>query len=230
MRVLHPPAPDETTHQADLDELYGMARPLLPDRPWVGVCMIVSLDGSTSVDGRSGGLGDEGDHAVFAALRRAADVILVGSATAAAEHYRPPQRPGQRIGVVSRTGRVDLGTELFASGRGFLVMPEDGPPVQGVDVVRAGHGDVDFAVALAHIGAGPGRPRFVQVEGGPTVNGALLDAGCVDELNLSIAPLLVGGAGVRLVQGARESRAALELAHTLADDDGYLFTRWVRPS
>ena len=103
VRVLHPRPLGDAAPPADLDEWYGMDRPLLAGRPWVGVCMIVSLDGSTSVGGRSGGLGKEGDHAVFAALRRAADVILVGSTTAAAEQYGPPKRPGQRVGVVTRT-------------------------------------------------------------------------------------------------------------------------------
>jgi riboflavin biosynthesis pyrimidine reductase len=191
--------------------------------------MISSLDGSTVRDGLSGGLGNDGDRAVFAALRRAAGAILVGAATARAEGYRAPKRRGQRIGVVTASGSVDTSTDLFPSGAGFLVMPEDGPdPPDGVEVVRAGHGRVDVVLALGRLAEVMEPPTFVQVEGGPRLNASLLDASCIDELNLSIAPVLVGGAGTRVVTSAAEATHRLEPAHVLTDDDGYLFSRWVR--
>ena len=91
---------------ADLTALYGdVSRPAVDGRPWVGLSMIASLDGATAVSGLSGGLGNDNDRAVFSLLRSVADVILVGAATAEAEGYRPTSRPGQRIGVVSRSGR-----------------------------------------------------------------------------------------------------------------------------
>ena len=43
--------------------------------------------------------------------------------------------PWQRIGVVSSSGRVDTATELFTSGCGFLVVPEDGFPHSAGDRV-----------------------------------------------------------------------------------------------
>jgi riboflavin biosynthesis pyrimidine reductase len=212
-----------------LDRWYGATRPAPAGRPWVGIGMIAALDGSTAVEGRSGGLGNDGDRAVFAALRRAADVIVVGAATVAAEGYGVPTRKDLRIGVVTASGRVDVDTELFRSGTGFLVMPEDGPPSPPrVDTVRAGRGALDLAVAVSRLGEVTEQPRFVLAEGGPTLNGALLDAGCVDELDLTIAPFLVGGASKRLVHGARPVPIGFELVHVLTDGDGYLFTRWVR--
>ncbi len=192
--------------------------------------MIASLDGSTAVDGRSGGLGNDGDRAVFAALRRAADVVVVGATTVRAERYRAPQRIDQRIGVVTSTGDVDLSVELFTSGAGFLIMPEDGPTplTRSIDVVRAGLGRADLAGALARLDDIMTPPTFVQAEGGPRLNGSLLEAGCVDELNLSLAPLLAGGACSRVIAGAHETVAPLAPVHVLVDDDGYLFTRWIR--
>jgi len=225
VRQLFPIAGDAV----DLDRLYGAERPVRDGRPWVGVCMIATLDGSTVLDGLSGGLGNAGDRAVFSALRRAADVVLVGAATAAAERYRPARRAGQRIGVITRSGRIDTSTELFTSGSGFVIAPDDAPDLD-VETVRAGHGGVDVAAALAQIGAWPSAPRFVSVEGGPTVNALFLDAGCVDELDLTIAPLLVGGDGARLIKGAAPHRDGYEPTHVLVDDDGYLFTRWTRSS
>jgi riboflavin biosynthesis pyrimidine reductase len=71
-------------------------------------------------------------------------------------------------------------------------------------------------------------PTFVQVEGGARLNASMLDADCVDELNLSLAPMVVGGDGNRLVVGSAETDRRFEPAHLIADDDGYLFSRWVR--
>ena len=223
------PAEFKGSDAAVLDRLYGTPRPTREHRPWVGLCMIASLDGSTARNGVSGGLGNDGDRAVFSALRRAADAILVGAATARAERYRAPRREGQRIGVVTSTGSVDRATDLFPSGAGFLVMPDDGPPApNGIEVLRAGVGKVDVGLAVRRLDEVMDPPAFVQVEGGPRLNASLLDADCVDELNLSFAPMLVGGDGNRLIAGAAETDHRFEPAHLIADDDGYLFTRWVR--
>lgn len=213
--------------EVDVDELYGLERTRLDDRPWVGICMITSLDGTTVVDGRSGGLGNRTDVNVLGALRRAADAVLVGASTVRAEGYGPPKQPSLRIGVVTSRG-VDTDTELFATGSGFLVMPEDGPVApSGVDVVRAGTGRVDLALAVRRLEGVMAAPTFVQCEGGSSLNGALLASGCVDELDLTISPVLAGGSGPRVTSGAAPTFERFDLAH-LATDEGYLYGRWVR--
>jgi riboflavin biosynthesis pyrimidine reductase len=224
IRVIHP-SPGEVS----VDELYGVDRPRLDDRPWVGICMIASLDGTTVVDGRSGRLGNQTDGHVLGALRRAADAVLVGASTVRAEGYGPPQRSSLRIGVVTSQG-VDTDTELFRSGSGFLVMPEDGPADtdRSIDVVRAGRGRVDLALAVRRLADVMARPAFVQCEGGSHLNGALLASGCVDELDLTISPVLAGGDGPRVTTGAIPTFERFDLAH-LATEDGYLYGRWVRP-
>jgi riboflavin biosynthesis pyrimidine reductase len=224
----------EPAAEVSPDDLYGFARTPLEDRPWVGVCMVASLDGSTVVDGRSKGLSNSTDSAVLACLRRAADVILVGAATVRQEQYGPPRTTGQRLGVVTTRGDVDTGSELFTTGAGFLVMPEDGPPAPRsatgapIDVVRAGRGRVDPAGALRRLGDVIGRARFVHVEGGPHLNASLLDADCVDELDLTVSPLLVGGDGARVVAGGAPTALGFELAHLAIDEESFAFTRWVR--
>ena len=221
--------PADESIEADLEALYGESRPTVTGRPWVGICMISGLDGSTAVGGVSGGLGNDNDRVVFGVLRATADVILVGARTAAEESYKPTSKPGQRIGVVTGSGQVDTSTDLFTSGCGFLVLPENGPKTPpGIDAVRAGVGVVDLATALRRLTDLVPTARFVQAEGGPRLNGALVDAGCVDELDLTIAPVLVGGDSGRIVAGAGESLRSLRLAHVLTDPDGYLFTRWLR--
>ena len=231
VRVVHPgPVAD-----VELDALYGVARARVGDRPWVGVCMIAALDGTTVVDGASGALGNDTDRAVFAALRRAADVVIVGAGTVRAEGYGPPRKPGQRIGVVTSTASVEPATELFTSGAGFLILPDDGPPAPvgpagAIDVVRAGRGRVDLADALRRLDNLIDPPTFVQCEGGATLNGALLAAGCVDELDLTLAPVMAGGDGPRLAVGAPPAFERFVLAHVGVDEESYVFTRWTRPS
>jgi riboflavin biosynthesis pyrimidine reductase len=183
--------------------------------------MVASLDGSTVVDARSAALSNPIDAEVLHTLRELADLLLVGAATVRVEGYGPPRKPGQRVGVVSRTGAVDLDTPLFTSGAGFLVLPHDAPPMP-VDTVRGGQGEIDFAEVLGQLDA-----DYVQAEGGATLNAALATQDVLDELDLTIAPLLVGGDGPRLVQGAAPISRTMTLAH-LAEDDGYLFSRWVR--
>ena len=192
-------------------------------RPWLMVNMIASVDGATTVDGLSGGLGGPGDRAVFAVVRGLADVVLVGAATARAEGYGPPKRPGQRVAVVSRSGRLDWDSDLFTSGAGLAVLPEDGPAVP-VPAVRAGVGGVDLGAALSQL-----EGDVVLAEGGPTLNAELAAAGLVDELFLTMAPLLVGGEAKRILAGPPAQEPRLAVAHVL-EDDGYLFFRYLRQS
>lgn len=190
-------------------------------RPWVMVNMIASADGATALDGRSGGLGGPGDRAVFAVLRSLADVILVGASTVRAEGYRPPKKPGQRVAVVSRTGDLDWESELFAGGAGLAVLPEDGPIVP-VPAIRAGRGGVDLARALPLLAG-----NVVLAEGGPTLNGDLAGAGLIDELCLTVAPVLVGGQAKRILSGPPVTAPPMDLVQVL-EEDGYVFFRYLR--
>lgn len=217
MRRLHPnPAEAVTIH-----ECYDVARPPHRDRPWVMLCMVSGLDGSTTVGATSRGLSSSTDQQVLLTLRTFADVILVGANTARWEGYGPPRGAHQRVAVVSRTGDFDFSLPIWQSGRAVLLMPEGAPDVP-VPSVRAGHGHVDLAAALGRLGA-----SVVQAEGGPTLNGLLAEADLVDELNLTISPQLTGGDGPRAVIGAPELPRLMRLAHVL-EEDGFLFTRYVR--
>jgi riboflavin biosynthesis pyrimidine reductase len=219
-RVFPEPATDLT-----VDESTAPLAPSL-DRPWVGLTMIASLDGSIALDGRSGGLGNDTDRQLLSAFRRRADVVLVGASTIRIEGYGAPRRPDLRVGVVSRSGRVDTSTPLFTSGAGFLIVPDDAPPTS-VDTLRAGVGDVDLAAAVRRLGEVTGEARHVQAEGGASLNAALLAADVLDEIDLTISPRCVGGDGRRLVAGPEIDRR-FELAQLCLDDDGYVFTRWLR--
>ena len=228
MRLIHP----EVREEVAIEEAYGSMLGARRDRPWVAMCMIASLDGSTVVDGRSGPLGNETDAAVLRQLRAAADVIVVGARTAAHENYGPPRKAGQRIGVVTASGRVDLARPLFTSGAGFVVTA-DATPIGTAgtdlpDIVRAGTDGVDLGRAFSAVDELCGRPDALLVEGGPTLNGALLDAGLVDELDLTTSSHAVGGDGPRLATGADDTEQRFELAQLAIDTDSFLFARWRR--
>jgi riboflavin biosynthesis pyrimidine reductase len=217
MRRLFPQPADHVT----LRECYDVARPRPIDRPWVSLCMVSSLDGSTVVERNSRGLSNPADQQLLLTLRSFADVILVGAGTVRAEGYGPPRQAGQRIGIVSRTGAFDYNTPLFTSGAAFMVLPQDAPEVP-VPSVRAGVGALDLAGVLAQLDA-----QVVQAEGGATLNGMLAGIDCIDELNLSISPQLSGGDGPRLTSAAPALAHRMQLAHVL-EDDSFLFTRYLR--
>jgi len=204
-------------------------------RPWLLVNMIASIDGATTVDGRSGGLGGEGDKRVFAAIRKAADVILVAAGTVRAEGYGPASS-GARIAVVSSRLDLDPSLRLFADAtegnRPWLITTSSADPA-GLrdfvdDVIVAGDDQVDVVRALTELrlrGA-----RVVLCEGGPSLNGQLVAAGLIDELCLTVAPLLASGESARITHGP-PAVPPVELAlDRILEDDGYLFLRYVRSS
>jgi riboflavin biosynthesis pyrimidine reductase len=232
--------------EPDLAALY--AYPAGLNRAWVRANMIESADGAAAVDGLSGGLSGPGDRDVFGVLRALADVILVGAGTARLENYRParvrPALAGLRAGrpaappIAVLSGRLDLSLDgaLFtgvAAGARTIVLtsgaaPEDrrAAAAAHADVIVAGERQVDLAAALAALAARG--HRRILAEGGPQLLGQLAAAGLIDELCVTVSPVLAGGPAGRIVQWppGRDGRARLELAHVLADDS-YLFCRYL---
>lgn len=217
MRRLFPNPADDVS----LLECLTAPRPRPAHRPWVEMCMVSSLDGSTVVNRNSRALSNPTDQQLLITLRSLVDVVLVGAATVRAEGYGPPRRPDLRIAVVSRTADFDFSLPLFTSGRALLVLPTDAPEVP-VPSIRAGVGSVDIAAAVAQIDA-----DVVHVEGGASLNALLADADLIDELNLTLSPQIVGGNGARVTAGAADLGHSMRLEHVL-EDDGFLFTRYTR--
>jgi riboflavin biosynthesis pyrimidine reductase len=179
--------------------------------PYTLVNFISSLDGRSSVEGRSGALGDDGDKAVFRALRRAADAVLVGTGTLAVERYgrivADPQARERRqacglpseplVCTLTRSGSLPLDIPLFAEPEAEVVVfsgqEVDLTGVRArVEVVRLEPGELKFATALHYLRTERG-VRTLLCEGGPRVFATLLRESLVDELFLSLAPKLAGG-------------------------------------
>jgi riboflavin biosynthesis pyrimidine reductase len=151
--------------------------------------------------------------------------VLVGAGTARDEDYGPPRREGLRIAIVTKSLRLDWDSELLQSGRAIVVTAETAGVVpDGIPVVRAGHDEVDLALAVQRLGALGA--RIVMAEGGPSLNGTLVAEGLVDELCLTVSPHLVAGSSSRVAHGNLAALTRLSLAHVL-EEDGWLFLRYV---
>jgi riboflavin-specific deaminase-like protein len=217
------------------------------DRPFVFVNMIATADGRAARDGRSATIGGGADLELLLELRAKADAVLIGTGTLRAEGYdrlvkRAERRARRRAAglaedplavIVSRRFDVPWEAGLFqAPEQPVLVYthadagepPEVPAPVEVVRLEVAGLTEV-----LADL-----RARGVRAllnEGGPTLHGALWAAGVVDELFLTIAPLVTGDADEpNIVEGGRLPGAA-ELELVSVDRVGSeLFLRYGRAS
>jgi riboflavin biosynthesis pyrimidine reductase len=239
---------------AALAALYNYPDLGAPPARWLRANMVASLDGAATVEGRSGGLSNEADQQVFALLRAHADVLLVGAGTARAEGYGPvrPESEGLRwawlrdgrppsppIAVVTRGLDLDLGGALLTGApphaRTIVITTESALPdrraaaARNAEVIVAGEASVDLMAAVDSL-AERGYQR-ISCEGGPHLLAQLADAGLLDELCLTISPLLAGPEAGRIVTGGLPmpggATLPLTLVHAL-EDEGYLLCRYVR--
>jgi riboflavin biosynthesis pyrimidine reductase len=197
------------------DDLVGEAA--APEgRPWVSGIMVSSLDGRATLEGTSRKLGGPQDLEMLRALRRRADALIVGPGTVAAEGYGPLPCPAV---LVSRSFELPWEAGLFAAPgqRVLLYTRADGsvPDLPAdVEIVP----EDDLRAVLADL-----RTRGIErllCEGGPTINRALLDAGLLDELFLTLSPV-VSGEGPPIVADGPSAPLTLRSVAT-ADGDLYL--------
>lgn len=239
----------ESLDETRLSDFYAY-----PDDPrscWVRGNMIASLDGGATADGKSGGLGGPGDRAVFAHMRQLADVVLVGAGTVRAENYSGAQfSPAQRqarqrrgqaevppIAVLTNSASLDHDAKLFTRTEvpPLILTGSDavadatnrlGAVAEIIDASGPRPDQADAAAALAALAR---RGLFrVLVEGGPGILGLLIEQDLLDELCVTIAPLLVGGAAGRIAAGSGQVHTPLRRSHLLTDGAGYLYARYVR--
>jgi riboflavin biosynthesis pyrimidine reductase len=208
--------------------------------------MVVSVDGGTSWNGVSGALGGSADKALFAVLRSLADIVLVASGTMREEHYGPAvlgseiqdtrleqgQTPVPKIAVVSHTCQFDWNTPFFtaAAERPIVITVSSAAEADRTraaelaEVIIAGEDDVDLSRAIAELGSRGA--TSVLVEGGPTLNGELAQAGLLDELCVTLSPLLASGDAKRIIAGpALDRLQRLDLC-SICEEDSYLFLRY----
>ena len=221
------------------------------DGPHVAIACAMSLDGKLATAARDPvGFTSRLDRARLHALRDGVDALLSGGATIRAED--PPLLPDERrsAGRVARGLRA-LPARAVASASldlpvGRALAPREGSPVYvftvtGADPgrraaleargvrVRAFGPTLDFAASLRCLASEEGVGRILA-EGGGELNFALLEAGLVDALEVTLCPVVIGGARApTLADGAGFSRDALLRATLVAHEaqpTGELFLRY----
>jgi riboflavin biosynthesis pyrimidine reductase len=223
---------------------------------------VSSLDGVVAIPAETNsprliGGATEADRFVMALLRACAGALVMGASTfrassearwTAASLY--PQEAAafaqlrERLGldaepqlaVVTRSGALDpahpaleVGALVFTTESGARRL-RSSLPAASEAVVAEREGAVDLAAVIEVL-----RERghdVVLSEGGPTIHGALLAAGLVDELFLTVSPLLAGRPGgeerlglvegVRLLPGRRVEGRLLSTRR----DGAHLFLRY----
>ena len=225
---------------AAVDEVYGnldLASRAPADRPYLVLNMVESLDGRTTIGGHVGELTSPIDQQIVYELRTQAEALLVGAGTVRVERYANVVPPG--------LGPQPLVVIVTAS----VALPRDLPLLQEPDtrVVIATHSDAtlgfDHLAQVEYLRL-PGEGaridcralcaalrteygiRSVVCEGGPSLNESLLEADVVDELFLSLAPLLVGGGEQTLVGVAPPHVPRRTRLASVGTCDDYLFLRY----
>jgi riboflavin biosynthesis pyrimidine reductase len=222
-----------------------------PERPYVLLNMVSTADGHAALGGRSVSLSGAADRELFHELRTAVDAVMAGAATIRVERYGRIVPDGSR-----RRRRIERGLPeepLACIVSASLTFPEKIPllaepqarvailtpsaaslPASAAEIhyIRAERGgQLDLPQAFAEL-----RERFgirtLLCEGGPHLNAQLLQAGLVDELFLSLAPMLAGGdpavpeEALRILAGPTlDPLVELELLSVL-EHDSHLFLRY----
>jgi riboflavin biosynthesis pyrimidine reductase len=217
---LHPAGPPAATAaellaEAALHERAG------GERPHLFLNMVSTVDGRAAVDGRTGALGSAHDLDMLLALRAAADAVLIGTGTLNAEGYArlvgSPERRARRVAaglaedppavLISRRLAIRWDAGLFAAPEQPVLVytapdagPEPPPLAARVEIVRLPDPTPVAVLADLHRRG----VRALLCEGGPRLNRGLLAAGVVDELFLTITPMLTGDeAEPAIVAGGR---------------------------
>ncbi|MBO0851091.1 MAG: pyrimidine reductase family protein [Pseudonocardia sp.] len=223
----------------ELEQLYSYPA----DRPWLAVNFVSSADGAVELAGQARELSTPPDRTVLRLGSDLADALLVGATTAMVERFQGVHPDEHTRARRRRHGLADIPpTAVVTTGRG---LPTDAPVITsaqvptlvitcaaapsevrrawrdaGAEVILAGDDVVDLPTAVsALVERGL---RRIDCEGGPHLFGALLADGLVDELRLTVSPLLTAGPGGRIATSSSIVPTGLHLASALAEDDTLL--------
>jgi riboflavin biosynthesis pyrimidine reductase len=233
------------------DEMLSVLSPRDRAVPCLRVNFVTTLDGASTSEGVSGSLGGPADGRVFDLLRRVTDVVVVGAGTVRDEGYGAMRlgddavawrehaglAPQPVFALVSASLRLDPASTVFTEApvRPLVLTTARADAAarraleRVADVVVCGEERVDPRL-LRDALVERGLPQM-HCEGGPRLFGDLVRGDAVDELFLTLAPMLEGGHGLRVSQGADGEESSplrrLRLAHVLQDGDE-LLTWYVR--
>ncbi|MDY2685514.1 MAG: bifunctional diaminohydroxyphosphoribosylaminopyrimidine deaminase/5-amino-6-(5-phosphoribosylamino)uracil reductase RibD [Selenomonadaceae bacterium] len=211
----------------------------IPEKmPFVILKTAMSLDGKIATcAGESQWISGEASRQYVHVLRDRYDGILVGIGTVLADDpsltARLPDHTGKnpvRI-VVDSQARTPHGAKVLTDGqaRTIVVVTERAPKdrvdslrAAGAEVLVAGGGErVDLRLMMQKLGAM--EITSILVEGGGTINDALLRAGLVDKVLAFVAPKLIGGREAKTPvegRGFAHLQDAVQLEHFSAQPLG----------
>jgi 5-amino-6-(5-phosphoribosylamino)uracil reductase len=218
--------------------------------PWLRANMVSTLDGAAQHDGRSHPISSAADMRIFGTLRALADVVVVGAETVRQEGYRPAraradfaamrkaagQGPAPAIAVVTAGLELDFTLPLFTSPlvptlllTGAAAAPDRIATAEkaGARVVICGDGIGVDPVRAVRALAELGHTRLLT-EGGPRLLGQLVASGVLDELCLTVSPMLTAGGAQRIAGGPSVTVPERFALVSLLEEDGFLFSRYRR--
>ena len=220
LAALHEGAGEKLALPGELRRLYG-GDLALPDRS-LFANFVATIDGVVAIPSLAGsnrlvGGGSDADRFVMGLLRAVADLVLIGSGTLRASpggRWRPetvyPQAAGAfaalrlalrlpaspRVAIVTASGSIPPDHPVLAEGA-IVLTTERGAarlggrlPGAAEIVMLPGEAEVDVRVVVELLHE-RGHRRILS-EAGPNVFGSLLEAELVDELFLTVSPLLAG--------------------------------------
>jgi 5-amino-6-(5-phosphoribosylamino)uracil reductase len=218
--------------------------------PWLRANMVSTLDGAAQHDGRSQPISNATDMRIFGTLRALADVVVVGAETVRQEGYRPAraraefaamrkaagQGPAPAIAVITAGLELDFTLPLFTSPlvptlilTGAAAAPDRIAAAEkaGAKVVICGDGVGVDPVRAVRALAELGHTRLLT-EGGPRLLGQLVASGVLDELCLTVSPMLTAGGAQRIAGGPSVTVPERFALVSLLEEDGFLFSRYRR--
>lgn len=210
------------------------------DRPYVAVNMVATLDGQGRIGEDTGQLGDSADAALFAALRERVDCVMAGARTIEIEGYNAPARseavrarrvaaglaPRPLVATVTRSGHLATDAPLYADpGISLRIFSGQQLDTSGIAADVEVVDTVEPAEVLRELRQRDG-VRSVLLEGGPHLNTPFFAAGLVDELFLTLAPVLTGASeAFPIIAGALPEAQSAKLVSVYEARD-QLFMRY----
>ncbi len=215
----------ETQWEETLSTLYATPQPI-----WLRINLIASVDGNAAgPDGTSNSLTNRTDRRILGAIRRSADLVLVGASSVRKEGYFLPR--SAPLAIVTSSGNLS-GHQIpsdLEEGRVIVLCPPEarealrrslGDRLVTVITLAGPHLDPDGMMgALRERGY-----NSIVCEGGPTVASRLLDADLVDEVCLSTSPTITGTT-MPVFHGLSKNKK-LQLTQLLVDPESALYARW----
>jgi riboflavin biosynthesis pyrimidine reductase len=210
------------------------------DRPYLVVNMVSTVDGQARIGENTDQLGNSADMQLFIKLREQVDCVMAGTTTIEAEQYKGPAskpetqeartrsglRPRPLFATVSRSGVLPISSPVFQDSEIEIIVFSEAELALGDAKASITQVNTDDPLEILKALHGQFGVRTVLLEGGPGINEAFFAAELVDELFLTVAPVLTGSAiPFPIISGTLRQSQKLHLISALLDEE-HLFLRY----